>query len=63
MKEILILICLFLTLFVMGYYLMYWFMIFLLAIFNSEAQYNNTSKKAILELAKKIRYGKMLLYY
>ena len=58
MKELLILICLVLTLFIMGYYLMYWFMIFLLAIINSDAQYDNTSKKAILELAKKDKIWK-----
>ena len=53
-----ILLFIILTGFIICYYLFYWFMIFLLAIVNSDAQYNSTSKKAILELAKKDKIWK-----
>ncbi len=49
----LILIFIFLIGFRITYSLIYWFMIFLLALINSNAKYDETSRKTILILAKK----------
>ena len=49
----LILIFIILIGYIVTYFLIYWFMIFLLALINSNAKYDETSRKSILILAKK----------
>lgn len=53
MISILSLICIFLIGIIISYKFAYWFMIFLLAIINSNAQYNESDKRTILKLAQK----------
>ena len=53
MRSILISVLIFIGGFIFAYELLHWIIVEAMAIINSDAVYNNTSKKVILKLAQK----------